>query len=267
MNDATATFNRARSSLPDTVETARLFKADPSQLPVYEFALTSAQLQDVDLRVFADEELARELSVVPGVAGVDVSGGVREEIQVNLDLNRLQALGVGLTEVLNALEQRNQDISGGRLRATETEPLTRTLGRFQTAAEIRDLSFELGPNSLAPEAGSAAGLNGTTPLASPRRVYLRDFAQVLDGTESQRVRVFLNGQPAVKLSIQKQPEANTVTVVEGVKQRLEQLRQGGTIPPDMVLTATLDESVFIRNAIQNVATAGFSGAVLAGLAV
>lgn len=267
LNDATATFNRARSSLPDTVETARLFKADPSQLPVYEFALTSPQLQDVDLRVFADEELARELSVVPGVAGVDVSGGVREEIQVNLDLNRLQALGVGLTEVLNALEQRNQDISGGRLRATETEPLTRTLGRFQTAAEIRDLSFELGPNSLAPEAGSAAGLNGTTPLASPRRVYLRDFAQVLDGTESQRVRVFLNGQPAVKLSIQKQPEANTVTVVEGVKQRLEQLRQGGIIPPDMVLTATLDESVFIRNAIQNVATAGFSGAVLAGLAV
>ena len=74
LNDATASFNRARSNLPDTIETARLFKLDPSQLPVYEFALTSPSLQSLDLRVFAEEELARELGVVPGVAGVDVSG-------------------------------------------------------------------------------------------------------------------------------------------------------------------------------------------------
>jgi len=74
-----------------------------SQLPVYEFGLTSRSLEAVDLR-FADEELGRELSVVPGVAAVDVSGGVLEEVRVNIDLDRLQAVGVGLTDVLDELD-------------------------------------------------------------------------------------------------------------------------------------------------------------------
>ncbi|HEY9820168.1 MAG TPA: efflux RND transporter permease subunit, partial [Candidatus Sericytochromatia bacterium] len=68
LNDATATFNRSQGRLPDIVEQPRLFKIDPSQLPVYEFALRTPSLQDVDLRVFADQELSRELGVVPGVA-------------------------------------------------------------------------------------------------------------------------------------------------------------------------------------------------------
>ena len=93
LNDATAAFNRNRNQLPDSIEAPRLFKFDPSQLPIYELALTSPALSDVDLRVFADEELSRELSIVPGVASADVSGGVREEVRVNIDLNRLQALG------------------------------------------------------------------------------------------------------------------------------------------------------------------------------
>lgn len=115
LNDATAAFNRGRGQLPDTIEEPRLFKVDPSQLPVYELALTSASLPGKDLRVFADEDLTRELSVVPGVASVDVSGGAEEEVRVLVDLNRLQALGVGLNDVLNELTARNQDTSGGRI--------------------------------------------------------------------------------------------------------------------------------------------------------
>ena len=76
LNDATAAFNRARGRLPETIEAPRIFKFDPSQSPVYEFALTSPTLQGVDLRIFAEEEIARELGVVNGVAGADVSGGV-----------------------------------------------------------------------------------------------------------------------------------------------------------------------------------------------
>ena len=106
LNDATAAFNRGQSNLPDIIEQPRLFKVDPSQLPVYELALRSPSLQDVDLRVFADEELSRELGVVPGVAAVDIAGGVQEEVLVKIDPNRLQTLGIGLTDVLDELEQR-----------------------------------------------------------------------------------------------------------------------------------------------------------------
>jgi multidrug efflux pump subunit AcrB len=218
-------------------------------LPVYELAIASPTLESVDLRVFADEELARELGVIEGVASVDVSGGVTEEVRILLDLNRLQALGVGLNDVLTELEDSNQDVSGGRIFGELSEPLTRAVGRFQTAEEIEELSFTVGES------------NGS------RRIDLRNFAQVIDGTEEQRVFVSLNQQPAVKVSIQKQPDANTIEVVEGVKQRLEELRQNGVIPEDMELIATTDESVFISNAIGNVTSSGLIGTGLAAIAV
>jgi multidrug efflux pump subunit AcrB len=249
LNDATATLNRARSSLPDEVESPRLFKFDPSQLPVYELALTSPTVQGTDLRLFAEEELARELNVIPGVASVDVSGGVEEEVQVNLDLARLQALGLGLDPVLAALRDRNQDISGGRLEGGQAEPLTRAVGQFESVDQIRDLAFE-------------TGTGDTT-----RKVYLREFAAVVDGTAKQRVNVALNGVPAVKISVQKQPDANTVTVVDAVKQKIAELQAANRFLADAALTATLDESTFIRNSIQNVATSGLIGAALAAIAV
>ena len=251
LNDATAAFNRARSRLPDTIESPRIFKFDPSQSPVYEFALTSPSLRGVDLRVFAEEELARELGVVAGVAGVDVSGGVEEEIRINVDLNRLQALGISLTDVLDELRNRNQDISGGRILGENSEPLTRTVGRFQNADEIRNLSFQI-----------------TSPDSNiSQRIYLRDFAEVIDDTEQQRLDVLLNKQPAIKISIQKQPDANTINVVDNVKKQLAELQKSGIIPPETVLTTTLDESQFIRNSINNVTASGVIGTILAAIAV
>jgi len=269
LNDATASFNRAQGRLPDIVEQPRLFKADPSQLPVYELALQSSSLRDDELRVFADEELSRELGVVAGVAAVDVAGGVQEEVLVQIDPNRLQDLGIGLTDVLNALEERNLDVSGGRLRGEDSEPLTRTVGRFRDAQEIRNLSFEVSSSGLSVTASdSQQPATSNQQLANPtRRVYLRDFAEVIDGTEDQRVFVFLNGKPAVKASIQKQPDANTIEVVEGVKKRIEELRKSGVIPEDMKLVSTLDESIFIRNSISNVTSSGLIGAGLAAIAV
>ncbi len=254
LNDATAAFNRSRGQLPKTIKEPRLFKVDPSQLPVYELALTSPSLQGKDLRVFADEELGRELSVIPGVASVDVSGGTEEEVRVLVDLNRLQALGVGLNDVLGELTARNQDIAGGRILGQNSEPLTRTVGRFRDAKEIENISFAVSANPL-------------SPPSPARRIYLRDFAQVIDGTEDERVLVYLNGQPAVKFSIQKQPDANTITVVDAVKKRIAQLRQSGLIPADVTLNPTTDESRFIRNSLNDVIFAAVSGALLAAAAV
>ncbi|MEM9923468.1 MAG: efflux RND transporter permease subunit [Cyanobacteria bacterium P01_D01_bin.50] len=251
LNDTTAAFNRARGRLPDTIESPRIFKFDPSQSAVYEFALTSPTLKGVDLRVFAEEELARELGVVAGVAGVDVSGGVSEEIRVNVDLNRLQALGIGLTDVLDELRNRNQDISGGRILGENSEPLTRTVGRFQNADQIRNLSFPI----------------TTSTSTTSQRIYLRDFAEVIDDTEKQRLAVLLNKQPAIKISIQKQPDANTISVVDGVKKQLAELKKSGIIPEETLLTTTLDESQFIRNSINNVTVSGLIGTILAAIAV
>ncbi|MGY6530168.1 MAG: efflux RND transporter permease subunit [Cyanobacterium sp.] len=247
LNDATASFNRARGQLPDNLDNIRLFKFDPSQLPVYEFAMTSDSLDVLDLRILAQDEIARELTIVPGVASVDVSGGVNEEVRIEIDLNRLQALGVNLNTVLNELDSANQDITGGRLLGENNEPLTRVAGRFSSAEILDNLSFSSGENG--------------------RRVYLREFAQVADGSEEQRVFVTLNGVPAVKVSVQKQPDVNTIEVIENVKQRLEELQRGTVLPDGIEFLPTLDESIFIENAIDNVIMAGLTGAGLAAIAV
>ena len=160
-----------------------------------------------------------------------------------------------MNDLLNALAQRNQDLAGGRLRGEAGEPLTRTVGRFRDAQEIGNLSLEV-----------SSGNNQDANLAR-RRIYLRDVAEVIDGTAEQRVFVSLNGELAVKVSVYKQPDANTIAVIDGVKKRLAFLRQSGTIPEDMTLVTTRDESVLIRNSIANVMSAGASGTILAALAV
>jgi multidrug efflux pump subunit AcrB len=252
LNNTVASFNRGRSQLPDDIEDARIFKFDPSQFPIYEFALTSPSLSLTELRLFADEELGRELAIVPGVAGIDVVGGVKEEVQVNLDLKRLQAVGVNIDDVLKALRDRNIDISGGRLRDGTVEPLTRAIGKFRNAKELENLSFTV-------RSGSAT--------TQPKQVYLRDFAEVVDGTEEQRVFTSLNGQAAVRLLVTKQPDANTIEVVDGVTEKIAALQASGAIPSDAIITATLDESKLIRASVANVASSGIMGAVLAGTAV
>ena len=254
LTDTTATFNRNRDRLPDLVTDVRLFKFAPSQFPIYEFALESASLNDLELRIFADEELSRELNLIPGVAAVDVTGGLTEEVRLEVDLKRLQAFGIGFEEVLDALAERNLDIAGGRLRGGEDnlgEPLVRTVGRFQSVAEIANLALDLDNND-----GRARN-----------KIYVRDIAKIIDGSAEQRVFVSLNGKPAVKITLQKQPDANTVTVVEQVEKKLQQLRQSGLIPADMALVTTRDESVFIRNSISNVAISGLLGTFLAAVAV
>jgi len=237
LNEATESFNRVRQNLPDIIEEPRLNKFEPSRLPVYEFALVSDTLPLKDLRLFADEELGRELGFVEGVAVVDVIGGVREEIQVNIDLQRLQSLGVGLNQVLDTLKRRNQDISGGRLQGETGEPLTRAVGKFKNVADIQDLALT---DSNNPE----------------EKIYLRDVARVIDGTKN-----------AVRVSVQKQPNANTIAVVEGVKKRITELKKSGLMTGGIQVVTTTDESVFIQNAVNNVVSSGLAGTILAGLTV
>lgn len=152
ITDATATVNRVRGNLPTTAESPQIIKLDPTQLPVLELALTSTLLPLRELRLFADEELARELIIVPGVAAVDVSGGVQEEVQVFLDLERLQASGLSIPHVFDTITANNLDVSGGRLEARDREALVRTVGRFRTAEEIAALALPVDAPASSPVA-------------------------------------------------------------------------------------------------------------------
>jgi multidrug efflux pump subunit AcrB len=246
LSDATAIFNRNRDSLPDLVTGGSLFKFDPSQQPIYELAVESDSFDDLALRIFAEEELSRELSVIPGVASVDVSGGVTEEIGINVDLARLQSAGLSFAAITSKLQEGDRDLAGGRFRGEAGDPVVRTLGQWQNINQIRAIT-----------------------LNSPNQdlINLEDVAQIEDGTAEQTLFVTLNGKPAVKLSVLKQPDANTIQVIDQVKAKIVNLQNLGIIADDIKLVTTKDESKFIRSSISNVVSSGVMGTILAAIAV
>lgn len=247
LQDASKNLDRARARLPEEAEPPSIFKFDPSQSPVYEVGLSSESWNLIDLRRWVDLQLLPQLLTVDGVASVDVSGGLTREVQVILNQERLRSYGMTVNEILTALRNENQDIAAGNLTSDEFEIIGKTDGKFRTVDDIR--------NVLLAVPGTA------------QRVPLTEIASVADTNREQRLWARLNGVPAVKLSVRKLPEANTVAVAEGVASRFEQLGQARFIPPEINYRVVADQSFFVRSALSSVQGAALAGAALAMVVV
>lgn len=146
-----------------------------------------------------------------------------------------------------AIGEENRNIAAGNVTSNTFDVRARVDGRFTAPSDLAQM--------LIPVAGS------------DRNIRLDDVAMVLDGFREQRVFVRLDGASATQMSVFKQPDANTVEVVEAVNARLESLRDSGFIPEDIRWQATKNEAFFVRGSIDAVTTAAVSGAVLAMLVV
>jgi hydrophobe/amphiphile efflux-1 (HAE1) family protein len=246
LQDAAKNVERVRARLPVEADPPTINKSDPSQMQIYQVAFSSNERDLVALRQWVDQRLRPQLLSVDGVASVDISGGLVREIQVELDPERLRGFGLTVNGVLTALRNDNQNIAGGRVSGPDLELVSRTTGKFENVDDIRNVLLQ--------------GAGGT-------RVPLRDVATIRDTSQEQRFWARLNGVPAVRIGIQKQPEANTVEVVDGVKSLLDRLQQSAYIPKDVQYNTTFDQSGFIRDALNSVQSAAVMGAVLAMLVV
>jgi len=246
LRDASTRLDRAKRFLPETIDPPIIYKRDPAQIPVQEFVLSSPRMTAVELRSFADYTFSKWFINLPGVASVEVGGGLVREIRVQPDLSRLANLGMGVEQLVEAIRAANEDVPMGRLITPQQEMLGRTQGRFRSVDELRQL-----------------------PIATPdgKLVRLRDLATVVDGHEDDRLRVRYNGVTGVKVSIQKQPAANTVDVAEAVQGRLDWLKQQNLLPAGLEINTVSDQSVYVRNSLNNSALAAISGALLAMLVV
>ena len=247
LQDASKNLDRARSRLPDEADPPYIRKFDPSQLPVFEVGFSSPTRDQVELRNWVELRLQPQLLTVEGVAAVDVSGGLVREIRVTLDQERLRSYRLTIADILNRIRDENQDVAIGNVTSTEFEIVGKTAGKFRSVEEIRGV--------LLPVPGTR------------ERVRLSEVAEVIDTHQEQRLWVRLDGVPAVKLSVRKQPDANTVTVAEGVGRRLEQLAASRFVPDDVEFEIVADQSFFIRNAVGGVRNAAILGAGLAMLVV
>lgn len=246
LQDAAKNVERVRARLPVEADPPTINKSDPSQMQIYQVAFSSNERDLVSLRQWVDQRLRPQLLSVDGVASVDISGGLVREVQVELDPERLRGFGLTVNGVLTALRNDNQNIAGGRVSGPDLELVSRTTGKFENVDDIRNVLL--------------TGASGT-------RVPLRDVATIRDTSQEQRFWARLNGVPAVRIGIQKQPEANTVEVVDGVKALLVRLQQSQYIPKDVQYNTTFDQSGFIRDALNSVQSAAIMGAVLAMLVV
>ena len=249
LRDASSRLDRAKRFLPDSIDPPVIYKRDPYQLPVAEYAVGSDLRDPVELRDWVEYVLRPTLVTLPGVAAAEVGGGLEREVRIIVDQIRLAGLGITPGDIAERLQSANRDVPAGRLLMSEGEIAGRTAGRFKRVQDIIDLPLDdsdEGPLSL---------------------VRLGEIARVQDGSAEERLRVRLDDEPGIKLSIQKQPEANTVGVVERVEQRLDELRASGQIPEDIQVSPVGDQARFIRQALQNAAQAALMGAALAMLVV
>ena len=247
LRESSTRLDRAKRFLPDTILPPTIYKRDPSQIAVLELAVSSDKRDPIALRDWVDYEFSRWFLNVPGVAAAEVGGGVAREIHIRPDQERLASLGLSLQQLATIIDEANKEEAGGRLTAPGRELSLRTSGRFTNLEELTSLPV------WKTESGDT--------------VRLGDVAQVLDSHADERLKIRLNQIPGIKLSVQKQPEANTVAVVDAVHRQLTWLREQKILPDDILIQTVGDQSTFVRHALNNASMAALSGAVLAMLVV
>ncbi|MFN3879961.1 MAG: efflux RND transporter permease subunit [Nitrincola lacisaponensis] len=242
LRDASTRLDRARRLLPDTIDQPTIFKRDPSQIPVMQFAISSALRDPVELRSWVDDVFANWFINLPGVAAAEVGGGLEREIQILPDPMRLAGLGLELDDLVDALTRNHREDPAGRLRTDRQEISGRISGRFESVESLSGLAI---------------------PLADGSSVSLDEVALILDTHKDERLRIRANGIPALQLSIQNQPDANTIAVADHVQARMQWLRDQGLIPADIAIYPIMDQSIYVRQALNNSVLAVISGALLA----
>lgn len=231
-------LDRIRGTLPPDASPPVLFKFDISQFPIM-FLGVSAQMDPRDLRQFVEDQIQYRLERVPGVAAVDIRGGLRREIHVNLFRDRLQALGISPDQVMNTLRQENVNLPVGQVYEGDFEILVRTQGEYADVEQIQ---------------------NTVVTVREGVPVYMRDIARVEDSFEEIRDHVRIGERPGIRLSVRKQSGANTVTVARAVHEEMDRINRDYS---HVEVAAISDSSTFIENSIRNVRMSAVYGALLA----
>jgi hydrophobic/amphiphilic exporter-1 (mainly G- bacteria), HAE1 family len=238
--------------LPLEANRPLLLRFDPSSEPIMRLGLlgkagedpanpliaTEADLKA--LRRLAEDRIKNDLEAEEGTAAVKVSGGLEDEVQIQVDQEKLAQLGIGIEEIAQRIRAENVNLSGGRLEEGSQRFLVRTINEFQTVEEFS---------------------NAIVANVADRPVYLRDVAIVTRGFKEREAITRINGRESVELAVYKEGDANTVQVANRIDQRLESIRK--SLPDNLELIKVYDQSKFIKSAVNDVNSAAISGGILA----
>ncbi|MDD3148639.1 MAG: efflux RND transporter permease subunit, partial [Candidatus Riflebacteria bacterium] len=237
-NDLRDRLDRILSRLPDDVDRPSIRKFDAAAFPVLIIGAAS-DLDPVQMLELIEEQVKYRIERIPGVAAIDVMGGNKREIQVNIDINRVKAMKISPDQLISRLRAENLNLPAGLIESGNYELRLRTPGEFRDVEEIAGLVV-----------GETAG----------KLIRLRDVADVRDRWEKRRSIVRINGKPGVRIMVNKQSGSNTVAVANAVKSEIARINEE---IPQLRLSAVVDTSKYIQQSINNVSSSAVYGGLLA----
>ncbi|PID27442.1 MAG: acriflavin resistance protein [Candidatus Cloacimonadota bacterium] len=230
-------------NLPKDVKRPSILRYDPALEPIMRFGFYTENNEKIsieNLRIFADEELKKDLEVINGVASVKISGGLEEQIHVLIDQGKLSRLNLNISAISNRLNVENINYSGGKLEEGTTQLLVRTVNEFKTLEDIENLVL-----------GKFGG----------KTVYLRDVAKIRKSYKERSAVTRMEGKESIEIAIYKEGDANTVSVAKDINKSIEKIKK--KLPKHSILTNVYNQSTFIENSINEVIKSGMIGGILA----
>ena len=203
LNEAQRKINAIRANLPTDAKEPSLSKFSLSDLPIVSIGVTS-KLSSQELYDLVDKKIQPELSRVPGVAQVNIIGGRKREIRVNVDAKKLEGYGLSIGQVQQLIAASNMEIPAGKIKTRENSTSIRLLGKIQDVEQLRNLTL--------------ASQNGV-------EIRLSDVADVQDTEEEAEKIARIDQENTLLLQVLKQTDANAVSVSELVRKKMEQIEQ------------------------------------------
>src|SRR6478609_2917206 len=228
-----------RNDLPVEMEEPVLTRFDPADQPIVSLTLSSPGLHSAELTRMADPDMTRKLRGIPGVAQVTVVGGVQRELVVELRPRDLQASGVSVAQVVQAMQAQNLAAPVGRLEGDLQERTIRLKGRLQGPTDFAQL---------------------VVTESNGRVVRLSDIANVLDATEEARSTAMYNDEEAVGIDILKSRGYSTTSVADDVRLKVADIQK--TLPAGVNLRVVRDGGTRVENSVDSVEEALLEGALL-----
>ncbi|MEQ1885539.1 MAG: efflux RND transporter permease subunit [Bryobacteraceae bacterium] len=235
--------NQVVPQLPETAKTPVVQKLDPDATPVMQLVVSSPRpLREVT--EIADKQIRPRLENVKGVGRIQLVGGLKREIRIWVDPEKLRAYNLPLSDVINALRQQNMELPAGSVNTGQTELSVRTLGRLVDPAQFNEIAIA---------------------RRGPYVVKLRDVGRAEDAEEEPVTAARLNGNPAVTLVVNKQSGENTVATADEVKARLKEVQ--ASLPKDIRIKIVNDTSVYIKSALRQLEAHLIEGSLLAAVII
>jgi len=247
-----------KERLPRDAEEPLVMKFNPFALPIMTLSVSGDRPLN-ELYEISKEYIKDKLEKIEGVASCSISGGIEREIQVNVSEGALQASGIGITEVVNALSNSNLNYPAGTTEEEFFEWLIRTMGEFKAVSDIDSTVVTIDDDEKSGYIPSRS--DNESALKRRRAIKLSDIAAIKDGFKEKTSYSRYNGKENVSVAIQRQAEANTIQTVQKVLKELKKIEE--ILPENVKVDVVYDQSKFIKSAIGGVTDAAWQGGLLA----